>query len=480
MEKGTREFEPSSFESLCHSHTPPNPRENDQHSGRVRPERHIQAMGDDPGRLYRLDGVAHIAGVINDEVQKFAVNCTWFQESLGECPDGANEETVRRFSRAYIMMLLGTQLFADKSGNRIHIRWLPYVARLEEMGGYSWGSAALAWLYRCRCRVANRHVVKLAGPLQLLQSWIFWRFPSFRPTGYDAFSWPLASSNFMHCRVSHERIRMFNLLRRWSGYNPGISNKGPRVQMARLKIDLLQPWDFIWMPYSALDVIQVVHPEVLEPWHTMLWRCVTSLIYFAVVEWHQIDRVLPQFGGVQPPPRPALNIDFLMLKDGRGGDRWFLAHLPDWHLHWQEPIISGLTSSSSGSSNKPSPTPAGVGHCTSVGRCSPYRTSSPTLPIRSTANDGEATGCIGGSYTGTEDEVIAGLELEPATVAIVLAFRFEPLELDTISTNFANNSDVLISENCLRQRNITCKSSSLPIVKQSYFTVSWSTVVGMR
>ncbi|RYR64419.1 hypothetical protein Ahy_A03g010525 [Arachis hypogaea] len=261
-------------------------------------------MGDDPGRLYRLDGVAHIAGVINDE------------ETFGECPEGADEETVRRFARAYIMMLLGTQLFADKSGNRIHIRWLPFVARLEEMGGYSWGSAALAWLYRCMCRVANRHVVKLAGPLQLLQSWIFWRFPSFRPSRCDAFSWPLAS--------------------RWSGYNPRISNKGPRVQMARLKIDLLQPRDFIWMSYSALDVIQVVHPKVLEPRHTMLWRCVTSLIYFAVVEWHQVDRVLPQFGGVQPPPRPALNIDFLMSKDGRGGDRWFPAQLADWHLHWQE------------------------------------------------------------------------------------------------------------------------------------------------
>ncbi|RYR12619.1 hypothetical protein Ahy_B04g070076 isoform B [Arachis hypogaea] len=206
-----------------------------------------------------------------NQVQKFAVNCTWFQETFAECPDGADEET----------------LFADKSGNRIHIRWLPYVARLEEMGRYSWGSAALAWLYRCMCRVANRHVVKLAGPLQLLQSWIFWRFPTLRPSGYDEISWPLAS--------------------RWSGYNPGISNKGPRVQMARLKIDLLQPRQFIWMPYSALDVIQ-----------------------------HQVDRVLPQFGGVQPIPSPALNIDFLMSKDGRGGDRWFPAQYADWHDHWQE------------------------------------------------------------------------------------------------------------------------------------------------
>ncbi|QHO20667.1 uncharacterized protein DS421_11g339980 [Arachis hypogaea] len=121
-----------------------------------------------------------------NQVQKFAVNCTWFQETFGECPVGADEETVRRFARAYIMMLLGTQLFVDKSGNRIHIRWLPYVARLEEMGGYSWGSAALAWL----------------------------------PVGYDTFSWPLAS--------------------RWSGHNPSGSEKGPRVQMWRLRIDMLQ------------------------------------------------------------------------------------------------------------------------------------------------------------------------------------------------------------------------------------------------
>ncbi|XP_029147428.1 protein MAIN-LIKE 1-like [Arachis hypogaea] len=87
------------------------------------------------------------------QVQKYAVNCSWFQETFGECPDGADDETVRRYARAYIMMLLGTQLFGDKSGNRIHIRWLPYVARLEEMGTYSWASAALAWLYRCMYQV---------------------------------------------------------------------------------------------------------------------------------------------------------------------------------------------------------------------------------------------------------------------------------------------------------------------------------------
>ncbi|RYR28152.1 hypothetical protein Ahy_B01g052268 [Arachis hypogaea] len=113
-------------------------------------------MGDDPARLYRLDGVAHIAGVINDE------------ETFGECPEGADEETVQRFARAYIMMLLGTQLFADK----------------------------------------------------------------FRPAGYDTCSWPLAS--------------------RWSGYSPSYSEKGPRVQNTRLKIDMLQPRNVSFVPVTFI------------------------------------------------------------------------------------------------------------------------------------------------------------------------------------------------------------------------------------
>ncbi|QHO41910.1 uncharacterized protein DS421_5g149880 [Arachis hypogaea] len=276
-------------------------------------EFHLYIQGGRPAWVWFQE----LLGVVPppSQVQKYAVNCSWFQETFGECPDGADDETVRRYARAYIMMLLGTQLFGDKSGNRINIRWLPYVARLEEMGTYSWASAVLAWLYRCMCRVANRHVVKLAGPLQLLQSWIFWRFPRFRPSGFDTISWPLGS--------------------RWSGYNPSASEKGPRVEMWRLRIDRLQDREFIWMPYSTPEVLQVVHPEVLEPRHMALWRAVTSLIYFAIIEWHQIDRVLLQFGGVQPPPNPALNIDFLMSKDGRGGDRWFPYDLRRWHLHWE-------------------------------------------------------------------------------------------------------------------------------------------------
>ncbi|RYR09316.1 hypothetical protein Ahy_B05g077571 isoform B [Arachis hypogaea] len=182
-------------------------------------------------------------------------------------PPDASEETVRIYARAYIMMLLSTQLFGDKSANRVHIRWLPFVANLDGMG-------------------------------------------------------------------------------RWSAYLPPNDGKEQRVIRYRLALDRLTARDvsfiaarvllfIVWEPYSALDVLAVVHPEILTEEHSRMWRAVTALIYFAVIEWHQVDRVVPQLGGVQHTPEDALNVDWLHAKDGRGGDRWFPHYYQKWHEHWE-------------------------------------------------------------------------------------------------------------------------------------------------
>ncbi|XP_072073810.1 protein MAIN-LIKE 2-like [Arachis hypogaea] len=59
-----------------------------------------------------------------NKVKQYTVDFTWFHERFRVLPDNATEETVRIYARAYIMMLLSTQLFGDKSENRIHIQWL--------------------------------------------------------------------------------------------------------------------------------------------------------------------------------------------------------------------------------------------------------------------------------------------------------------------------------------------------------------------
>ncbi|RYR19832.1 hypothetical protein Ahy_B03g064723 isoform C [Arachis hypogaea] len=258
-----------------------------------------------------------------DKRKLYTVHFTWFHDRFRVLPADASEETVRIYARAYIMMLLSTQLFMDKSANRVHLRWLPFVARLDDMGSYSWGAAALAWLYRCMCRVANRNVTNLAGPLQLLQSWIFWRFPMLRLPGFDAFSFLLAS--------------------RWATYLPSSDGKERRIIHYRLALDRLTHRDIVWEPYGSLDVLAVIHLEILTEEHSRLWRAVTSLIYSAVIEWHQVDSVFPQLGGVQHLPEPALNIEYLHSKDGRGGDRWFPTYYRTWHQHWDERVCSVLS-----------------------------------------------------------------------------------------------------------------------------------------
>ncbi|QHO43157.1 uncharacterized protein DS421_5g160430 [Arachis hypogaea] len=108
--------------------------------------------------------------------------------ALGVLPDDAMEETVRIYARAYIMMLLSTQLFGDKSENRVHIWWLSFVARLDNMGSYSWESTA------------------------------------------------------------------------WVTYLPTSDRKEERVVQCRLALDCLGDRNIIWKPYASLDVMVVVHP----------------------------------------------------------------------------------------------------------------------------------------------------------------------------------------------------------------------------
>ncbi|QHO34199.1 uncharacterized protein DS421_9g264900 [Arachis hypogaea] len=178
------------------------------------------------------------------------------------------------------------------------------------------GTRARPWPILCLCRETNRNIVNLAGPLQLLQSWIFWRFPCLRPSGFNIFGFPLAS--------------------RWAEYLPRNDAVDQRVVAARLCLDRLCVHNIVWEPYSSPEVAAIVHPEILVDEHRRLWTVVTSLIYFAAIEWYQVDRVMPQFGGVQHLPQLALNIDWLHAKDGRGGDRWFPSYYREWHQHWED------------------------------------------------------------------------------------------------------------------------------------------------
>ncbi|MED6206810.1 hypothetical protein PIB30_030126 [Stylosanthes scabra] len=162
-----------------------------------------------------------------------------------------------------------------------HVRRLPYLLRIDDLGRYSWEFAVLAWLYKSLFRAANRNVVQVARPLDLLQSWIFWR---------------------------------------WYRYLPTSDEKGPQLQALRRHLDLMPFSAFGCFPCRTLEVETVLDPCILQEDHEALWCSIVPLIYFGTIEWHQVDWVIPQFGGVQNRPHPILNIDFLQSRDGRGSN----------------------------------------------------------------------------------------------------------------------------------------------------------------
>ncbi|MQM22500.1 hypothetical protein Taro_055553, partial [Colocasia esculenta] len=61
---------------------------------------------------------------------------------------GHNMHTVRCYTRAYVMYLLGKALLPDTSGNEIHIQYLGFLEDFNDCGKLSWGSVVLAYLYR--------------------------------------------------------------------------------------------------------------------------------------------------------------------------------------------------------------------------------------------------------------------------------------------------------------------------------------------
>ncbi|XP_014627600.1 serine/threonine-protein phosphatase 7 long form homolog [Glycine max] len=110
--------------------------------------------------------------------------------------------------------------------------------------------------------------------------------------------------------------------------NQHIGNDDLRV--FRRKLDLMKRHEFVWEPYTP--TVMAALPQICVV-GSVVWFAVVPLICFHVVEWHQPDRVLRQYGLQQPipgcPSQPQ-NLHGITLK-GKQDENWF---------HLLAPIIS--------------------------------------------------------------------------------------------------------------------------------------------
>ncbi|KAL9673647.1 hypothetical protein QQ045_029908 [Rhodiola kirilowii] len=90
---------------------------------------------------------------------------------MSELPADATNEVVHRYARAYMLVMLGSSLLPDSSGNDVSLHYLPLLADLNAISGYSWGAVVLSYLYRMLCNACESTHTQLSGCAILVQLW---------------------------------------------------------------------------------------------------------------------------------------------------------------------------------------------------------------------------------------------------------------------------------------------------------------------
>ena len=70
--------------------------------------------------------------------------------------------------RYHILERLGTILFMDKLVDRVSMMPLQFLNPINNVKRYSWGSGALAWLYRHLCKASEMKAMQIERALMLV------------------------------------------------------------------------------------------------------------------------------------------------------------------------------------------------------------------------------------------------------------------------------------------------------------------------
>ncbi|XP_043811056.1 serine/threonine-protein phosphatase 7 long form homolog [Manihot esculenta] len=252
-----------------------------------------------------------LLGVVppNSALRGCYLKMVWLAEEFSQLPNDPDEEVVQRFARAYIMRAIGS-IFSDTSASRVNIMFLSLLADLDEAGNYSWGGACLAWLYRQLCKATNPEVMQMAGPLFILQIWAWDRITAVSPT--------------LSVRVPHHDAPLGS---RWSNARHITEVITHVLVELRYQLDRLLPEQVIWEPYN--DALIESLPEDCRQGR-QIWRAVVPLVCFHIIEWHQPDRVMRQFGMQQHIPAEPQQSAALHDIDLRKSD----TNWAEVHSHW--------------------------------------------------------------------------------------------------------------------------------------------------
>ncbi|RVW33626.1 Serine/threonine-protein phosphatase 7 long form-like [Vitis vinifera] len=196
------------------------------------------------------------------------LHLTWLSQSFPTLAPDADEESIQRYTRAYILQLIGGFLFSGKSSDKVHLMFLPL---LEDFEVAVMGMGEFPFIAPHRLRIAS-HDDQLPPPPLAIR----WRY-EFRTTSIS-----------MHVLAQY------------------------RHHLDRLTADQI-----IWQPY--VDDMNVGLPDYCTAGKD-IWCTISPLICFHIIEWHRPDRVDMMLIGLLDMETTfdvgALGVSILLERDG--------------------------------------------------------------------------------------------------------------------------------------------------------------------
>ncbi|XP_028087511.1 protein MAIN-LIKE 2-like [Camellia sinensis] len=108
-----------------------------------------------------------------------SVMLEWLRENFHNVTYDDSVERITCVGRAYLLFLLGSTLFSDKTDTRVPVVYLSLLSDLTTVHSYAWVVAALAYLYRQLGYASKSSVKQITGYMTLLKGWIFEYFRGF-------------------------------------------------------------------------------------------------------------------------------------------------------------------------------------------------------------------------------------------------------------------------------------------------------------
>ena len=101
-------------------------------------------------QMQALIGMAPEAPVEDEAKKKYRIpsgaSYQWIVDNFATCHVGADEDVIKTYARVYVWYVISRTLFADSGGTTAQWMWLKALTVFDS--NWSWGSAALAYLYR--------------------------------------------------------------------------------------------------------------------------------------------------------------------------------------------------------------------------------------------------------------------------------------------------------------------------------------------